>query len=146
MPIIAIRNCSKIMLRISIFPRTHMRSSINCCFMGLSIFDSILLTTAMLMFGVTSFSEYTGMFQWYQRDVFPWITLLTYPLGIVAQTGSVYLTVTVTIERYVAVCHPLRARSLCTFGRAKLYVGAVAVFAIFYNLPRFAEVTYKVLI
>lgn len=124
--------------------RPHMRSSINCCFIGLSIFDSILLCTSVLMFGLTSFSEYTGMMVWCQRDVFPWMTLLMYPLGIVAQTGSVYLTVTVTIERYVAVCHPLRARSLCTYGRAKLYVIAVAVFSLCYNLPRFAEITYKV--
>ena len=36
---------------------------------------------------------------------------------MMAQTGSVYLTVCVTLERYVAVCRPLRAKSLCTYGR-----------------------------
>uniref|UniRef100_A0A6A7G2Q3 FMRFamide receptor-like n=1 Tax=Hirondellea gigas TaxID=1518452 RepID=A0A6A7G2Q3_9CRUS len=130
-------------LSVMILSRPNMRSSINCCFVGLSTFDSILLTTSILMFGLTAVTEYTGHLQWYQRDVFPWVTLVAYPLGIVAQTGSVYLTVTVTVERYVAVCHPLKARSLCTFGRAKIYVGAVALFSLLYNLPRFAEVTYK---
>ncbi|XP_018025741.1 FMRFamide receptor-like, partial [Hyalella azteca] len=123
--------------------RPNMRSSINCCFVGLATFDSILLITSILMFGVTAISEFTGLLQWYQRDVFPWVTLVAYPLGIVAQTGSVYLTVTVTVERYVAVCHPMKALTLCTYGRARLYVVAVAVFSLLYNIPRFAEVTYK---
>ena len=124
--------------------RPNMRSSINCCLVGLATFDSILLTTSLLMFGVTSLTEYTNSFEVYRKDVFPWATLVAYPLGIMAQTGSVYLTVTVTVERYVAVCHPLRARSLCTYGRAKLYVIGVAIFSVLYNLPRFFEVTYKV--
>ena len=47
-----------------------------------------------------------------------------------AQTGSVYLTVCVAVERYVAVCHPLKAKSLCTFGRAKMYVICTAIFSI----------------
>jgi hypothetical protein len=36
---------------------------------------------------------------------------------MMAQTGSVYLTVCVTLERFVAVCRPLQAKSLCTYGR-----------------------------
>jgi len=65
---------------------------------------------------------------------------VVYPVGLIAQTGSVYLTLTVTLERYVAVCHPLRARSLCTYGRARIYVLLIVVFAVIYNLPRFFEV------
>ncbi|KAL7641811.1 UNVERIFIED_CONTAM: hypothetical protein RMT77_007685 [Armadillidium vulgare] len=121
-----------------------MRSSINCCLVGLASFDAILLTTSLLMFGIPAIPEYTGAMIWYQRDVFPWVTLAAYPLGTIAQTGSVYLTVTVTVERYVAVCHPLKARSLCTYGRAKLYVIFAALFSFLYNFPRFWEVTYKI--
>jgi hypothetical protein len=39
---------------------------------------------------------------------------------MMAQTGSVYLTVCVTLERFVAVCRPLQAKSLCTYGRLVL--------------------------
>jgi hypothetical protein len=60
-----------------------------------------------------------------------------------AQTASVYLTLTVTLERYVAVCHPLRARALCTYGRARVYVVVIIIFAILYNIPRFLEVRIK---
>jgi hypothetical protein len=51
-------------------------------------------------------------------------------VGLMAQTGSVYLTVCVAVERYVAVCHPLKAKSLCTFGRAKTYVVCTAILSI----------------
>ncbi|KAK8753491.1 hypothetical protein OTU49_004665 [Cherax quadricarinatus] len=80
---------------------------------------------------------------WYTQGVFQRVTPFVFPLGLIAQTGSVYLTVTVTLERYIAVCRPLRARSLCTYGRARVYVISVALFSVLYNLPRFWEVSYQ---
>ena len=59
---------------------------------------------------------YAQFFYFY--DIFPYITpLVVYPIGMIAQTGSVGCTILVTIERYVAVCLPLKAgfhRRLCT--------------------------------
>ncbi|KAH1013097.1 hypothetical protein HUJ05_012141 [Dendroctonus ponderosae] len=46
---------------------------------------------------------------------------------------------TVSLERYVAVCHPLRARSLCTYGRARIYLVGIVIFSALYNIPRFWE-------
>ena len=59
-----------------------------------------------------------------------------------AQTASVYLTVLVTVERFVVVCHPLKARSLCTTTRTRLGVLLVMFFSILYNMSRFFEYTY----
>ena len=50
---------------------------------------------------------------------FPYTTPYIYPLGLTAQTASVYLTVSITVERYIVVCHPLKARSLCTPTRTR---------------------------
>ena len=89
------------------------------------------------MFGIPAVHAYTKtMFAFYFYKVFPFVTVIIYPVGMIAQTGSAYLTLCVTIERYVAVCHPLKARSLCTHGRACCYVACVGVFAVVYNLPR----------
>lgn len=71
--------------------------------------------------------------------IYPHIALLVYPLATVMQTASVYLTMTVSLERYVAVCHPLRARSLCTYGRARIYVIVIVAFSTLYNVPRLWE-------
>lgn len=124
--------------------RPNMQSSINCCLIGLTSFDSIVTTTSILMFGLPELCEYTQTMAWYTQGIYQLITPIIFPLALIAQTGSVYLTVTVTIERYIAICRPLRARLLCTYGRAKIYVMCVAIFSIVYNLPRFWEVTTKV--
>ncbi|KAK7087045.1 G-protein coupled receptor activity protein [Halocaridina rubra] len=130
-------------ISITILSRPKMRSSINCCLIGLTSFDMIVTSTSILMFAIPEITEFTGTLAWYSNGVYQRVTPVVYALGLTAQTGSVYLTVTVTMERYVAVCRPLRARSLCTYGRAKIYVVAVALFSVLYNLPRFWEVTYQ---
>ena len=64
------------------------------------------------MFGLPALANYmkSGFFAFYTAQVFPYITPVVYPIGLIAQSSSVYLTLLVTIERYVAVCSPLRAR------------------------------------
>ncbi len=56
------------------------------------------------------------MFRWYVDSLLVYLLPTLYPLGMIAQTGSVYLTLCVTVERYVAVCKPLHARAVCTYG------------------------------
>ena len=53
------------------------------------------------------------------------------------------MTLCVTFERYLVVCWPLKARHLCTVGRAKLAVIIFFLFAVSYNVPRFFELTYR---
>ncbi|KAG0710790.1 FMRFamide receptor [Chionoecetes opilio] len=128
-------------ISILVLSRPKMQSSINCCLIGLTTFDMIVSTTSILMFGLPEICEYTQTMVWYTQGIYQLVTPIVFPLALIAQTGSVYLTVTVTIERYIAVCRPLRARVLCTYGRAKIYVMSVAFFSVVYNLPRFWEVS-----
>ena len=96
------------------------------------------------MFGLPSVYAYTRtLFSTYYWEVFPYITPFVYPVGLIAQTSSAYLTLIVTIERYVAVCQPLKARALCTYGRARLCVIVLGACAVAYNIPRFFEVTWR---
>lgn len=76
----------------------------------------------------------------YTYEAFPFVVLVAYPIGLIAQTGSVWTTVGVTVERYVAVCHPLRARFLCTYRRARIFNIGITLFAVAYNVPRFWEI------
>ena len=126
-------------ISIAILSRPEMKSSINCCLLGLSSVDLILLITSLLMFGVATIAKFYNIFPFYLHHINPAITPYVYSLGLVSQTSSVYMTMTVTIERYVAVCHPLKAKSWCTYGRAKLYILAAILFSILYNSPRFHE-------
>lgn len=139
----------------------------HCSFLifrtGLASFDSILLLTSILLFVVPSIYTYSGVGEFYYRHIHPLITPYTFVLGTTAQTSSgkrsyslslfnwvncnfvwnyfvVYLTLTVTVERYIAVCHPLRARAWCTCKRGRMAVIIIGIGSLLYNLPRFFEV------
>lgn len=126
-----------------ILSRPQMRSSINYLLIGLARIDIALILTSILLFGLTGIYPYTGAMFTYYFYVYPHIVPVVYPLASMVQTASVYLTLTVSLERFVAVCHPLRARSLCTCGRAKLYVVGIMIFSVVYNLPKFFEATIQ---
>ncbi len=131
-------------ISVVVLSRPQMKSSINVILIGLASADSILIVTSILMFGLPAVNAYNAnLFTYYRYDIFPYITQFVYPVGMIAQTGSVYLTLCVTVERYVAVCLPLKARSICTYTRACAYVAVIAVFSTVYNLPRFWEVTWQ---
>lgn len=62
-----------------------------------------------------------------------------YPCAMIAETATIYLTLLVTLNRYVSVCMPYDASSLCSRNHARVHVLTVTLFAIVYNLPRFFE-------
>lgn len=124
-----------------ILSRPQMKSSINYLLIGLAKCDTVLILTSILLNGIPGIYPYTGCLFTYYYNIYPHLVPMVFPIGMIAQTASVYLTMTVTLERFVAVCHPLRARSLCTYGRARIYVFVIAVFSILYNLPRFWEMS-----
>lgn len=123
-----------------ILSRPQMRSSINYLLIGLARCDTVLIITSILLFGLPAINTYTGYLFEYHFRAYAFIAPFLYPISIIAQTVSVYLTVIVTLERFVAVCHPLQARSYCTYGRARLYVWLTVIFATLYNGTRFFEV------
>jgi triphosphoribosyl-dephospho-CoA synthetase len=49
-----------------------------------------------------------AVFSKYYYGVFPYITPWVYAFGLIAQTGSIYCTLGVTVERYIVICWPLR--------------------------------------
>jgi len=54
--------------------------------------------------------------------------------------GTIYLTVLVTVNRYVAVCRPYAASDTNTVKRqARIHVALVATFSILFNITRFFE-------
>lgn len=123
-----------------ILSRPQMKSSINYLLIGLARCDTVLIVTSIILFGLPVIYPTTNRLFVYYFKVYPLIAPVVYPIAMISQTVSVYLTLTVTLERFVAVCHPLRARSLCTYGRARAYVVAIIAFAVLYNITRFWEV------
>ncbi|XP_066586859.1 FMRFamide receptor [Prorops nasuta] len=129
-------------ISIVILSRPQMKSSINYLLIGLATSDTMLIIVAVLLYGLPGIYAHTGLLFDYRFTVYPKIVRFLYPLSCMAQIVTVYLTLTVTIERYIAVCHPLKAKSFCTYGRARLAVLGITIFAFIYNLPKFWEVDF----
>lgn len=129
-------------LTLIVLSRRQMRSSINCYLIGLASFDFVVLVSAIFMICLPAISETYESMSFYTMFVFPYVVSYIYPLALMAQTGTVWSTVAVTVERYVAVCHPLKARSICTYNRARTINVLVTVFAVIYNIPRFFDADF----
>ena len=68
------------------------------------------------------------------------VYLVTYvhPLVHITQLATVWITVTIAFNRYIAICQPFRAPQLCTMTRVRLQVG-YEYNAIQYNLVNSTE-------
>ena len=57
----------------------------------------------------------------------------------IARTGSVYVTIAVTIERYFTIVHPFTQ-----FKMEKLLLPIAITFAIIYNIPKVRQFTHVI--
>ena len=77
--------------------------------------------------------------QSYKDQVYIYIMPVGYGLGHIGRVGSVFVTVSVTIERYFAIVHPLK------HFRGKKYLLLIpSLMAIVYNIPKFLEFELQV--
>ena len=58
------------------------------------------------------------------------------PFGYMSQSATIWMTVLLAANRYIAICRPFQAQSCLTLARAKIQVALVAIFSIFFNVPR----------
>jgi hypothetical protein len=73
------------------------------------------------------------------KTILPYAGKYLFPVAITAETGTIYLTVLVTVNRYLAVCRPYDPPGRRSVESARLHVLVVAVFSVVYNIPRFFE-------
>ena len=50
-----------------------------------------------------------------------------------------WLTVLLTVERYIAVTQPFKAQIICSYKHTKFCIGFIIVFMVFFSIPRFFE-------
>lgn len=122
-------------LTIVILSQRAMRSSTNYYLSALAVWDSIVLVSTVFLIGLPGVSNMND----YMRYVFAYVVSYFYPLALIAQTATIWLTVSFTVERYIAVCHPLKAASMCTISRAKIVILGGSLGSALYNIPRWFD-------
>ncbi|CAI5451636.1 unnamed protein product [Caenorhabditis angaria] len=125
-------------INVIVFCDPEMRCSlVNHFLLVLSISDLILLVSNffMLIFPVIAsmsnnplLHNYYPLFLWY-----------FYPIGLTTQTCGVYLTVLVSVHRYLGVCHPFRAKRWVSGKPVKWAIIGSIVFSILINLHTWLE-------
>ena len=106
-----------------------MRSPTNCYLISLAIADILVLLSATLP-GIPE--------PFFERQRWPWgramcsILIFLQYLGVDASSLSI---TAFTIERYIAICHPMTAQRMCTIRRAKKIICAIWIFSILYCSP-----------
>ena len=125
-------------LTFAVFWKGKFNKATSFLFMCLSLTDSAVLLTAFVFMSILPFVDYTGYLQSF-CDVYPSIYVYVLPLCLMAKTATVWLTVLITVNRYINVCLPLRASQWCTISKVHTQVTLVLLLSILYNIPKFAE-------
>ena len=84
-------------------------------------------------------SVLTLLEQFEANPLMPYMPSYAWPFVHITQMGTVWITVLIALNRYIAICRPFQASKLCTLSRAKLQVIVMVVFVLLYNIPRFLE-------
>ena len=107
-----------------VFVFTHLRElSASVYLASLAVADTGFLLQLFAMW-----LGYVRVFVFHMNG---WCQTFVY-VSYVTSFLSVWLVVGFTVERYVAVCHPLRRHDMCTLRRAKMVVGALVTFSLLF--------------
>lgn len=111
----------------------------------LAVADCLVLAATVPLYLLPNVFPYTGLLYGYHRIYLSIIPFL-WPLHQIPYTWTIFLTVLLSVNRYLAVCRPFRpGRHLFgTTGQAKRHVLYLAAFSVVYNIPRFFEYQSKV--
>lgn len=124
-------------LSMVVLTRKSMHTSTNCYLLALAIWDTVVIVCTLLLMTLPTLSPD------FRRHVMPYVVVVVYPLALTAQMSTLWLTVSFTVERYIAVCHPLQAARMCTVARARVVIVIVSVVSILFNVSRWFEYRLK---
>uniref|UniRef100_A0A3Q3S5W0 Thyrotropin-releasing hormone receptor n=1 Tax=Mastacembelus armatus TaxID=205130 RepID=A0A3Q3S5W0_9TELE len=113
-----------IMVVLVVLTTRHMKTPTNCYLVSLAIADLTVLVAA----GLPNVSDSLRGTWVFGHAGCLGITYFQY-LGINVSSCSI---TAFTVERYIAICHPLKAQTVCTVSRAKRIIGGVWIFTCVY--------------
>ena len=95
--------------------------------------DNIYLLLSFMIRGLPNYSY------WFQCNAAAFVNRWLWPIGVVGLNCTAWLTVTITIYRYIAVTKPLHARMITTSKRTYILLAFIVGFSSLLITPRFFE-------
>nr|CDS29419.1 Putative Peptide (Thyrotropin-releasing hormone-like) G protein-coupled receptor [Hymenolepis microstoma] len=117
---------------------SKMRSPTNCYLVSLSFSDLLFLLHAA---APLIFELYVMINQWTFGDLACRIMIAMQYLSVDA---SILSMAAFSVERWVAICHPMRAQTLCTVNRALKIIAGIWIFSAAYNSVWLFTVTTEI--
>ena len=106
---------------------------INTVLQSLAVADTLVLISTLF---VQSF-RHVGWTAY--NNVYGHIFIVFYPLTYCVRLVDTWLTVLLTVNRYIAVCKPLKLHICCGSTRTWMIIAAISLAAVVFSLPRFFE-------
>ena len=126
-----------IMVVVVVWRTRSMHTPTNCYLVSLAVADILLLVSAPLP---TIVEYFLIVDECVLGAVGCSVMVFMQYLGVNVSAMSI---TAFTTERYIAICHPMRAHAMCTVRRAKRIIAAVWTFGVFYCTPWLALTTTR---
>ena len=120
--------------------RKEKKSSTTLLLTCLAIGDSLILLLASI--NTTYWSIEVAYFNIF-GGIFPLLFPYLPPILRMISTSVAWITMLLTIERFIAVRNPLKAKTICSKGKMTIALCIIVCFAIGFHVPMFFEFTLK---
>ena len=124
-------------LLIKTFVKLEEKVNFHHVMITLAIFDTIYILLCIIVFAMPEMLPESYKTEGYDFYIAPKAVAMLQ----VALTGSIYCTVSISLERYLTVCHPFY--SALKNWTAKRYIIPIVLFSVIYNVTRFFEIRIK---
>lgn len=101
--------------------------------------DNLFLLTTGFSQMSTALTLYFNSHSEYDHPIMAYVTVFVWPLVHITQMWTIWITVVIAFNRYVAICLPFQAPLVCTMKQARIQVSVIAFVIVLYNVPRFLE-------
>ena len=125
-------------LALVVLSRQKPRVTTTVVLMVLAVMDNLVLISRVLLNSLRYLALYTGTMQAY-LSAYPQLFLILYPWVYTFRLLDMWLTVLLTVDRYIVVCRPLHASTVCTVRRAVRDILIIATCSVLFSSPRFFE-------
>ncbi|XP_046568348.1 FMRFamide receptor-like isoform X1 [Haliotis rubra] len=138
LPLVALSGIVGNILTMVVLWRREMQSPTIFYLRALVVSDTGILLMSVIALTPFACSNYleSESLVYYREVIYPPIHTPLNFIMMSLQAVNVWVTVSVSVERYIAICHPFRAARICTKKKALVVIIVIVIVSIGYNIPR----------